>query len=84
MLGLRYFGDEGAGLVSTMVASERMLVICSTEHRLAGRRARARDLRGERWIGFPQARGRESFGHILARLLSATGLDGASMMLTTA
>lgn len=80
-LGLRYFADEGAGLVSTMVASEQMLVICSAEHRLAGRRARARDLRGERWIGFPPARGRESFGHILARQLIAARLEGASVML---
>lgn len=80
-LGLRYFVDERAELVSTIVASERMLLICSPGHRLALRRARVQDLKGERWIGFPAARGRESFGHILARQLIAAGLDGAAVML---
>ncbi len=62
-------------------AVERMLVIAAPEHRLAGRRAGRRKLQGERWIGFPAARGRESFGHILARQLAAAGLDDAPVML---
>ncbi len=80
-LGLRYFADERAELVSTVVASERMLVICSPGHRLAQRRARIHDLKSERWIGFPAVRGRESFGHILARQLAAAGLDEAPVLL---
>ena len=74
-LGLRYFSDERADLVSTIVTRERMLVVCSRGHRLAGRRARRRDLQDERWIGFPAARGREFFGQILARQLIAANLD---------
>lgn len=80
-LGLRYFADDRAELISTIVASERMLVICSPRHRLAGHKTRAPALRGERWIGFPAARGRESFGHVLARRLLAAGLEGAPLML---
>jgi DNA-binding transcriptional LysR family regulator len=76
-LGLRYFGDDHADLVSSIVGQEEMIVICSTEHRLAGRRVKSRELQDERWIGFPAARGRESFGHILQRRLISAGLDGA-------
>ena len=58
-LGLRYFGDDRGELISRIIGEETMLVVCSPEHRLAGKRARQIDLRGERWIGFPAARGRE-------------------------
>ena len=76
-LGLRYFADTRADLVSSVVWSEPMLVICSSEHRLSGRRVTANALRGERWIGFPALGGRESFGHILQRRLISAGLDEA-------
>src|SRR5215470_808441 len=39
-LGLRYFVDERADLTSRTVGEERMLLICSAEHRLAGKRIR--------------------------------------------
>jgi DNA-binding transcriptional LysR family regulator len=74
-LGLRYFGDDRGELSSRIIGEETMLVVCSPEHRLAGKRAGKSDLGGERWIGFPAVRGRESFGHILARRLMAAGLD---------
>jgi DNA-binding transcriptional LysR family regulator len=80
-LGLRYFVDDHADLVSTVVGEEVMLVICSPEHRLAGQRAKKQELLGERWVGFPATRGRESFGHILERRLIAAGLDGAPVTL---
>lgn len=78
-LGLRYFADDRPEFVSTIVASEEMRVICSAEHRLAGCRARAPDLVGERWIGFSAEHGRESFGHILQRRLISAGLDPAQI-----
>lgn len=78
-LGLRYFTDERSELVSHVVGEEVMLVIGAPAHRLAGKRAGKSSLLGERWIGFPAARGRESFGHILARRLIAAGLDEAKV-----
>lgn len=74
-LGLRYFVGERKELCARIIGDETMLVVCSPGHRLAGKRARARDLRGERWIGFPALRGRESFGHVLLRRLTAAGLE---------
>jgi DNA-binding transcriptional LysR family regulator len=78
-LGLRYFADERTELVSRIVGEETMRVVCAPDHRLAGRRAAKSDLTEERWIGFPAVRGRESFGHVLARRLMAAGLDEAKV-----
>jgi len=81
-LGLRYFEDPRTDLVTHVVGKERLLVIASAEHPLAGKRIRsARQLEGERWVGFPAARGRESFGRVLERQLAASGLDGAPVTL---
>ena len=79
LLGLRYFADAAPQIALRVVATERMLVVCSPDHRLANRRARRADLVGERWIGFPSARGRESFGHVLSRRLAAAGLSDAKV-----
>jgi len=62
-----------------VVGEERMLVVCAADHRLAKVRARKTDLRDERWIGFPVARGRESFGYVLSRQLAAAGLNDAKV-----
>jgi len=77
MLGLRYFADARPEIALSVIGKERMLVVCAPDHRLANGRARNADLRNERWIGFPKARGRESFGHVLERQLTAAGLDDA-------
>src|SRR5262249_34701890 len=61
-LGLRYHPDERGELVSRVVGVEPMLVICSAEHPLVGKRVSKRHLGSEKWVGFPAARGRESFG----------------------
>ena len=79
MLGLRYFEDARPEIALSVVGAERMLVVCAPDHRLANRRARNADLRSERWIGFPRARGRESFGHVLSRQLTVAGLDDAQI-----
>jgi len=68
-LGLRYHPDERSELVSRIVGTEPLVVICSPEHSLVGKRVSKRRLAAEKWVGFPSARGRESFGKILERLL---------------
>jgi DNA-binding transcriptional LysR family regulator len=81
-LGLRYFDNAHADLISRVVGAETLLVICSADHPLAGKRIRkAQQLAGERWVAFPAVRGRESFGRILERQLAAAGLDGATVTL---
>lgn len=81
-LGLRYFDNVHADLISRVVGAEALLVICSADHPLAGKRIRkAQQLAGERWVAFPAVRGRESFGRILERQLAAAGLDGATVTL---
>jgi DNA-binding transcriptional LysR family regulator len=75
-LGLRYFADPSADLISETVGEETLVVVCSAEHRLAGRRrCRPEDLVGERWVAFPTRRGaEESFARVLGARLLAAGL----------
>jgi DNA-binding transcriptional LysR family regulator len=83
-LGLRYFASDRPDLVELGAGSEAMLVVAARDHRLAGRRRlqAARDLRSERWIGFPPSPGdRDSSGHLLARQLIRAGLDQADLTL---
>jgi DNA-binding transcriptional LysR family regulator len=81
-LGLRYFDNAHPDLVSRVVGAEALLVICSADHPLAGKRIRtAQQLADERWVAFPAARGRESFGRVLERQLVSAGLDGAAVTL---
>jgi DNA-binding transcriptional LysR family regulator len=80
-LGLRYHADERGELVSRIVGVEPMRVICSPEHPLVGRRVLKRRLAGEKWVGFPAARGRESFGRILERLLAPIGVEDVKITL---
>jgi DNA-binding transcriptional LysR family regulator len=80
-LGLRYFTGNRPDLVEQNAGGEAMLVVAAPGHRLAGRRVRdPRDLRGERWVGFPPVAGdRDSSGDVLARQLIRAGLDGADL-----
>jgi DNA-binding transcriptional LysR family regulator len=80
-LGLRYHPDERGELVSRVVGVEPMRVICSPEHPLVGRRVSKRHLASEKWVGFPAARGRESFGRLLERLLAPIGVDEVKITL---
>jgi DNA-binding transcriptional LysR family regulator len=80
-LGLRYFDDDSPELVSRVVAQEALVVVAAPSHRLAGRReVKARDLREDRWIGFPR-RGdaTAAFAALLERQLIAAGLDNAEI-----
>jgi DNA-binding transcriptional LysR family regulator len=81
-LGLRYYATDRPELVSLDAGSEAMLVVAAPGHRLAGRCIRrARDLSGERWVGFPSTPGEQGSGQILARQLIRAGLDDSDIIL---
>ena len=68
-IGLRYDFDRSADLDYTRLFSERLQVVCAPDHPRAGRRvAKLADLRGERWIAFPEVPGRREItaSHVFA------------------
>ena len=69
-LGLRYHADPE--LDGELVYEESLLPVCAPDHPLAHAR-HARQLAGERWIGFPAA-------DVLRRVLTTAGLDGAEIV----
>ncbi len=81
-LGLRYFTDTDPGLVSEQVTEEALVLACSPDHRLAGRRVRDSGvLAGERWVAFPpQRRRREPFATALEQRLAAAGIEAAEIV----
>jgi len=81
-LGLRYFTDSDPGLVSEQVTEEALVLACSPDHRLAGRRVRDLGaLVGERWVAFPpRRRRREPFATALEHRLAAAGIEAAEIV----
>ena len=81
-LGLRYFTDTDPGLVSEQVTEEALVLACSPDHRLAGRRVRDPGaLAGERWVAFPpRRRRREPFATALEHRLAAAGIEAAEIV----
>jgi DNA-binding transcriptional LysR family regulator len=81
-LGLRYFTDTDPGLVSEQVTEEALVLVCSPDHRLAGRRVREPGaLAGERWVAFPpQRRRREPFATALDQRLATAGIEAAEIV----
>lgn len=72
-IGLRYDMDRLRDLDYERLGSEQLHVVCAPDHPLAGRRvARLADLRGERWIAFPEIPGRREFAasHVFALFLT--------------
>ena len=58
-IGLRYHRDPSPDLDCELLFSERLQVVCAPDHPRAGRRVkRLADLRGERWIAFPDRAGK--------------------------
>jgi DNA-binding transcriptional LysR family regulator len=74
-LGLRYFTDPDAGLVSTPLGGEKLCLVVPAGHRLRQKRLRSLDrLAGEQWLAFPPERGQsDSWGHLVARIAAAAG-----------
>jgi DNA-binding transcriptional LysR family regulator len=80
-LGLRYFGDPSADLVSRQIAEERIVLVCAVRHRWAGKRLRdPLQLRCQQWLSLPMTRHRDSFAHLVARQLAAARLDDVEVM----
>lgn len=72
-VGLRYDMDRLRDLDHERLATEQLQVVCAPDHALAGKRvARLADLRGERWIAFPEIPGRReiSASHVFALFLT--------------
>jgi DNA-binding transcriptional LysR family regulator len=68
-IGLRYDRDRSSDLDCELLFAEPLQVVCAPDHPRAGRRvARLADLRGERWIAFPELPGRReiSASHVFA------------------
>jgi DNA-binding transcriptional LysR family regulator len=80
-LGLRYFGDPSAELISQKISEERIMVVCSAQHKWGGKRLRdPRQLRTDQWLALPMTRHRESFAHLVARQLVSAQLDDVPVM----
>ncbi len=80
-LGLRYFGDLSPELVSQQISEERILVVCSAQHKWGGKRLRdPEQLRTDQWLSLPMTRHRDSFAHLVARQLASARLDEVSIM----
>lgn len=81
-LGLRYFTETTPGLVSEPITEEALVLACSPDHRLAGRRVRDPARLGEeRWVTFPPPRRRrERFTTVLEQRLAAAGLEPAEIV----
>lgn len=72
-IGLRYDIDRLRDLDYERLSSEQLQVVCALDHPLAGKRvARLADLRGERWIAFPEIPGRREIAaaHVFALFLT--------------
>src|SRR6266567_8996758 len=80
-LGLRYFGDPSAELISQKISEERIVVVCSAQHKWGGKRCRdSRRLRTDPWPAVPMTRHRESLAHLVARQLVSAQLDDVPLM----
>src|SRR6266702_3889168 len=81
-LGLRYFGDRSPELISQKISEERIVVVCSAQHKCAGKRLRdPRRLRTDQWFALPMTRHRGSFAHLVARQLASARLDDVPVMI---
>jgi len=75
-LGLRYFADSAPELVSQQIAEERLVVVCSAQHKWGGKRLHdPEELRFDQWLALPMTRHRGSFAHLVARQLASARLD---------
>jgi DNA-binding transcriptional LysR family regulator len=82
-LGLRYFPDPSADVVSRVLYHEELVVVAAAEHALeSARRIPPARLRDEPWVAFPSRRGSavEPFGQVVARALAGAGLDGSRLV----
>jgi DNA-binding transcriptional LysR family regulator len=56
-IGIRYDRDRSPDLESSLLGTERLLVVCAADHALAGHRVRSfASLKDQHWIAFPAPR----------------------------
>jgi len=80
-LGLRYFADLSPELISQQVSQERIVVVCSAQHKWGGKRLQDSDqLRADQWFSLPMTRHRDSFAHLVTRQLASARLDDVQVM----
>ena len=80
-LGLRYFADPSPELISRQISQERIVVVCSAQHKWGGKRLRdPGPLRVDQWFSLPMTRHRDSFAHLVARQLASAKLDDVQVM----
>jgi DNA-binding transcriptional LysR family regulator len=80
-LGLRYFGDPSPELISQQISEEKLVLVCSAQHKWGGRRLRdPQRLRTDQWLALPMTRHRDSFAHLVARQLASAQLDDVPIM----
>lgn len=73
-IGLRYDRDRSADLDCELLFAESLQVVCAPDHPLARKRvAKLADLRGEKWIAFPEVPGRREItaSHVFALFQTA-------------
>jgi DNA-binding transcriptional LysR family regulator len=80
-LGLRYFPDADPKLESIPLGAEKLFVVVTAAHPVTAHRLPdLHALRNEKWLGFPpQRRQPDSFGDLLERQLTASGLENPSI-----
>ena len=80
-IGLRYFPDPSAAVVSEHVEDEELVVVCASHSELAAAREPG-TLAGAPWVGFPlvSRSSGEPFTRVLERQLARAGLDGAEIV----
>jgi DNA-binding transcriptional LysR family regulator len=80
-LGLRYFADPSPELISRQISQERIVVVCSAQHKWGGKRLRdPGQLRTDQWFSLPMTRHRDSFAHLVTRQLASAKLDDVQVM----
>ena len=79
-LGVRYFADDDAEIVSRTIGHEEMVVVAAPVRARQRRRERTRGVASERWIGFPARALKEDFGRLLRAQLAGAGIADAEIM----
>jgi DNA-binding transcriptional LysR family regulator len=80
-LGLRYFGDPSPELISQQISEEKIVLVCSAQHKWGGRRLRdPQRVCTDQWLALPMTRHRDSFAHLVARQLASARLDDVPIM----
>jgi DNA-binding transcriptional LysR family regulator len=72
VIGLRYFEDASPDIICRTLTPEKLVVTCSSGHRLAGGKVRSlRSLKSEHWLAFPERRSKQeaSAANIAAQFL---------------